>query len=204
MRHVITDNFGNIMLNNMKLPGVFESLDIDDGINVDQEDNTKSKQYNGYKGATVTIKMRLLTDDTSTCYDKAKQLHGLFKSGSSPKVYSLVNRHTAARGITQVVFTQFRTAEDNTSDTMTADITFDEHAPAVVNKSSASTTQGNQYTVKKGDTMWGIARKYGVSLSALIKANPQIKDPDLIYAGQKINIPSKGSSSPATDDDKVR
>ncbi|MDK2903500.1 MAG: hypothetical protein PWQ93_1419 [Clostridiales bacterium] len=204
MRQIITDNFGNVMLNNMKLPGIFESLDIDDGVNVDNENNTKSKQYNGYKGATITIKMRLLTDDTSTCYDKAKQLHGLFKSGGSPKVYSLVNRHAAARGITSIVFTQLRTSESNEDDTMTADITFDEHAPAIVNKSPSGTAQSDQYTVKKGDTMWGIARKYGVSLSALIKANPQIKNPDLIYPGQKINIPAKSGNSPAADDDKVR
>ena len=41
------------------------------------------------------------------------------------------------------------------------------------------------YTVKDGDTLSGIAAKYGVSLDALIAANPQIKNPNLIYAGTK-------------------
>ena len=45
------------------------------------------------------------------------------------------------------------------------------------------------YTVKKGDTLWGIAKRYGVALSALIAANPQIKNPNLIYPGNQVNIP---------------
>ena len=45
------------------------------------------------------------------------------------------------------------------------------------------------YTVKKGDTLWGIAGRYGVSLTALIAANPQIKNPNLIYPGNRVQIP---------------
>ena len=45
------------------------------------------------------------------------------------------------------------------------------------------------YTVKKGDTLWGIAKRYGVTLSALIAVNPQIKNPNLIYPGNQVNIP---------------
>ena len=45
------------------------------------------------------------------------------------------------------------------------------------------------YTVKKGDTLWGVAKRYGVTLTALIAANPQIKNPNLIYPGNRVNIP---------------
>lgn len=45
------------------------------------------------------------------------------------------------------------------------------------------------YTVKKGDTLWGIAKQYQVVLTALIAANPQIKNPNLIYPGDRVNIP---------------
>ena len=44
------------------------------------------------------------------------------------------------------------------------------------------------YTVVRGDTMWGIARRYGVSLTDLIALNPQIKNPNLIYPGQKVRV----------------
>ena len=46
------------------------------------------------------------------------------------------------------------------------------------------------HTVAYGDTMWKIAVRYQIGVSELIKANPQIKNPALIYPGQKINIPS--------------
>ena len=45
------------------------------------------------------------------------------------------------------------------------------------------------HTVRKGDTLWAIARQYGVELTALIRANPQIKNPNLIYPGEAVNIP---------------
>ena len=43
------------------------------------------------------------------------------------------------------------------------------------------------YTVKKGDTLSGIAAKHGTTYQRLAKAN-KIKNPDLIYPGQKIEI----------------
>ena len=45
------------------------------------------------------------------------------------------------------------------------------------------------YTVVKGDTLWGIAGKYGVKMGDLVAANPQIKNPNLIYPGQKVTVP---------------
>ena len=45
------------------------------------------------------------------------------------------------------------------------------------------------YLVKKGDTLWGIARRFRVPLSDLIRANPQIKNPNLIYPGNRVIIP---------------
>ena len=45
------------------------------------------------------------------------------------------------------------------------------------------------YTVKKGDTLWGIAGQFGVGLQELIRANPQIRNPNLIYVGDRVVIP---------------
>ncbi len=44
------------------------------------------------------------------------------------------------------------------------------------------------YTVKKGDTLTYIASLYHVSISDILKAN-DIKNPNLIYPGQKIRVP---------------
>ncbi len=56
---------------------------------------------------------------------------------------------------------------------------------------SLKAAQSSTYTVVRGDTMWKIAVKYQVGVSEIISANPQIKNPSLIYPGQKINIPSQ-------------
>jgi spore coat assembly protein SafA len=45
------------------------------------------------------------------------------------------------------------------------------------------------YVVQRGDTLSGIARRFGVSLENLEEANPQITDPNRIFPGQVINIP---------------
>ena len=55
---------------------------------------------------------------------------------------------------------------------------------------SVSAAAATQYTVVKGDSLWKIAVKYEIGLSEIISANPQIKNPDLIYPGDVINVPS--------------
>ena len=54
-----------------------------------------------------------------------------------------------------------------------------------------TTTQSTtSYTARAGDTMYLISRRLGVTLDSLIKANPQISNPNYITIGQVINIPS--------------
>jgi spore coat assembly protein SafA len=61
--------------------------------------------------------------------------------------------------------------------------------PIPVRSTQSQPVTINTYVVQKGDTLHKIAGKFGVTLAALIAANPQIADPKLIHPGQKINIP---------------
>jgi LysM repeat protein len=47
---------------------------------------------------------------------------------------------------------------------------------------------GTVYIVKRGDTLGLIAKRYGVTVNAIVACN-KIKNPNLIYAGQKLCIP---------------
>ena len=46
------------------------------------------------------------------------------------------------------------------------------------------------HIVQKGDTLWKIAKKYGVDFEELKSMNTQLSNPDLIMPGMKIKVPS--------------
>lgn len=53
------------------------------------------------------------------------------------------------------------------------------------------------YRIKKGDTLSGIARRYGTSVSALAKAN-HLRNANVISAGRTLTIPGHSSASSFT------
>ena len=66
-------------------------------------------------------------------------------------------------------------------------------APARISKETphaASTRRTLPYLVKKGDSLWRISRKYGVSVEALMRAN-KIRFPSSLKVGQRIAIPQR-------------
>jgi uncharacterized YkwD family protein/spore coat assembly protein SafA len=67
-------------------------------------------------------------------------------------------------------------------------------------KSFADTT----YKVEKGDSLWKIATRYSVGLSEIKTANPTIKNYNLIYPGQVINIPTSSSTVTNFEGEVVR
>ncbi len=47
---------------------------------------------------------------------------------------------------------------------------------------------GKLYTVVSGDKLWKIAQAFNLSLDEILALNPQIKNPNLLYVGQKIVV----------------
>jgi LysM repeat protein len=60
----------------------------------------------------------------------------------------------------------------------------------------AQSTCQSPVTVVRGDTLFKISRRCDTTVSALLRANPEIKDRNLIYVGQKIVLP--GALLPGT------
>ena len=69
---------------------------------------------------------------------------------------------------------------------------------------SANTYASIIHTVASGESMWKIAVKYQVGLSEIVNANPNISDPELIYPGQIINIPTIDTSVTDYENEVVR
>ncbi|MCZ7585614.1 MAG: LysM peptidoglycan-binding domain-containing protein [Deltaproteobacteria bacterium] len=52
---------------------------------------------------------------------------------------------------------------------------------------------GYYVTVERGDTLYSIAGDYDLTVNDMIEANPDVKNPDRIYVGQKLRIPREKS-----------
>ncbi len=59
-------------------------------------------------------------------------------------------------------------------------------------KKTFSTTSSTSYVVQKGDTLYGIARKYNIKLNELLSLN-NLDNSSTIKIGQKILVPSAGT-----------
>ena len=51
------------------------------------------------------------------------------------------------------------------------------------------------YKIQSGDTLSGIAKKYNTNVSTLMSLNPYIKNANLIYAGDTLNLPGSTNAS---------
>ena len=59
-------------------------------------------------------------------------------------------------------------------------------APAGKRDSKADAQQ--YHTVIAGDTLWGISKRYGLSLDAVLALNPQLKNPNRIMVGERVRV----------------
>lgn len=57
-----------------------------------------------------------------------------------------------------------------------------------IKTSNSSESSQTYYTVKSGDTLSKIAIRYNTSISSIVSLNPSIRNPNLIFSGQKLLI----------------
>ena len=69
---------------------------------------------------------------------------------------------------------------------------------------SENVSASTSHTVVPGDTMWKIAVKYEVGIGEMKSANPEIQNPDLIYPGQVLKIPTTASSVAGYEKEVIR
>ncbi|WP_227793398.1 LysM peptidoglycan-binding domain-containing protein [Paenibacillus guangzhouensis] len=54
----------------------------------------------------------------------------------------------------------------------------------------------HKHDVKKGDTLWKLAKAWGIPLQDMLKANPQLKDPNILSVGEVVYIPKVTGTMP--------
>jgi LysM repeat protein len=71
-------------------------------------------------------------------------------------------------------------------------------ATAVAGDAATTTVAGSEYVVQVGDSLSGIADRFGVSVAAIVAAN-RLDNPDFVFVGQRLSIPSEDTAlAPAT------
>lgn len=63
-------------------------------------------------------------------------------------------------------------------------------APSAAAAPNTKTPTSSTVRVQSGDYLAGIAREEGTNWKRMFWANPKIEDPDVIYAGQQLRVPS--------------
>lgn len=63
---------------------------------------------------------------------------------------------------------------------------------------------GGIYYAQSGDTLRKIAAKFNTTVDALLRANPQISNPNVIYVGQAITIPGDAATYAVQRGDTLR
>jgi len=144
-------------------------------------DNAALLRTNLYRRAWI--------ENTSSYKDATKALTGLYATDTSynSKLDSIIQRYGLAQYDTQ------HTNENPTSNQSQSNVSLASNDSSTTPQNNTNTTK---YTVKAGDTLAGIASKFGTSVSDLISIN-NIKNPNLIYVGQIINGHQAKESTPA-------
>ena len=100
------------------------------------------------------------------------------------------------------------TEEETTVDEPMEEPTEEATATVAPTPTSPPTSGGQEdgyvvHVVQRGETLYSIARKYGTTYSAIVQAN-SLRNPSVIYVGQRIKVPTSGSSSGSTSGCRYR
>ncbi|MGA9519338.1 MAG: LysM peptidoglycan-binding domain-containing protein [Trichococcus sp.] len=153
--------------------------------------NSLSSDYI-YPGQTLKVKATVTTGNTSTVVTTP--------TVTAPSVPTVTNKvYTVQKGDTLYKIASANgvsVAELKTWNNLSTDIIFVNQslkvaaattsAQATAPTTSTPAASANTYTVQKGDTLYSIAKKNGVSLAALIEANDITSN--IIYVGQVISL----------------
>lgn len=112
------------------------------------------------------------------------------KTGNSTGVHLHYEVRTGADTSTRIDPTKYVACENKRGTYVAAD------TPTAPPKPSEDETD-TVYTVRAGDTLSGIAARYGTTYQELAKTNG-IANPNLIYAGQKLTVPKAETTTAAT------
>lgn len=163
-------------------------------------ENAKMWQFGGETNVLRSNKIAGVTCDQNYCFQdyptniKSSGLNGFTKQSatvSKPTTTTPVKKSTDVI-VNEVIAGKWGNGTERKNKLTAAGYDYNTIQSAVDAKLKGNTTTSKPketvYVVKSGDTLSGIASKYGTTYQELAKYNG-ISNPNLIYVGQKIKIP---------------
>lgn len=149
-------------------------------------DNAALLRTNLYRGAWI--------ENTSSYKDATKALTGLYATDTSynSKLNSIIEMYG---------LTQYDTHHNSGNSAQNQNQNNASTSASESNTPTQNNSNTSKYTVKAGDTLASIASKFGTSVSNLISLN-NIKNQNLIYVGQVLNVPKAEQSTPKPETEK--
>lgn len=158
MPSYLTFEDGVVRVAGQTLPGILKSRKIKGELRFDesQKDGQSGKKRVplGWEDCEVVIVLELLTDDTSDCYAKLAEINGIFRGHNgkaNPKILDVVDRHMAARGLRQVLFSGLESSETDQDDVIEATLGFLEHRPPIISAEARAAKAGAQAATGTAD-----------------------------------------------------
>ncbi len=125
-------------------------------------------------------------------YDEFRKLATVFyEDGAGPLIHPVWQ-------ISNAVFKKLQVTQEPTPDFVAYEFEFWEDTPALVeskaivinDEQTPITEPSKSHTVVQGEYLNKIAKDYNTTLDSILAVNKDIKNPNKISIGQKINIPS--------------
>lgn len=169
-------------------------------VDVCKRNGMKKLEYTGDKNGSLTIHQMYANTVCPGPYLKSKlkyianevtkQLNGTTTTQTTNKTATTnkTTKKTNSQLADEVIAGKWGNGDDREKRLKAAGYNYDAVQKLVNEKLSKKTTSTKKYyTIKSGDTLSGIAAKYGTTVSWLAKTNG-IKNPNLIYPGTKIRV----------------
>ncbi|TEB09136.1 hypothetical protein [Pelotomaculum propionicicum] len=149
MPQLVTTDAGQVKVGDVILPGVFESIEVTGSVKLDEVEiegkEQKVTQAMGYDNARVRLTINLYPEEEDEeCYEQIAIYQQIFRSAPNqekPGLYHIVNKHTYARNINEVIFGDLKTWEDNKGDRVIITCEFIEHVPVAVQIAEETTSE---------------------------------------------------------------
>jgi len=146
--------------------------------------------------------MALVAGVSAGCSTDVSRFTDTIMTGSTKNQQSIVNGQKRSPTYDEIVTGSANSAPKtpSTSGLNSSVAVYDPPSEVVASgKSGWTTVGGTRLTVREGDTVASMSRRYGVPQSAIMNANPNISKDGHLQAGQQVVIPTyvHGSDTPA-------